>query len=316
MKQGLIFFVGFIYTLLIHGQSAPMFTQYIFNKFALNPATAGLTECPDFKFGHRRQWMGINQAPVTSFATFNTAFGKTDRNSRTFHGIGARFLSDVAGPFKAQSFHAAYAYHIQVSAKYTLSAGTFLGVRNYVYDGGSVVTPIFDPVVNATSSLFIYPEVDPGLYLYSDKNFVGLSVINLVPFRLQSAGSSIGSPSNNVKHYLLTAGKIISAKGYYYTFIPSAMVRFTPYSLPSIDLNLMWYIENNFALGASYRNPVGFSFLAEARFLQRFRFGYAFDFNALGPQNSSPYTHEVMLSFLACADKEKLDKKPTCPAYR
>jgi len=306
-----LFFVTFAF-----GQSVPNFTQNIFNKFAINPATAGLTDCPDFKFGHRRQWMGIAQTPVTSFFTFNTSLGKQDKNTRTFHGVGARYLSDVAGPFSAQSFHLAYAYHMQINYKYTLSAGAFVGLRNYVYDGGSVVTPVYDPVVNATSSLLIYPEFDPGIYLYSKDDFFGFSVANLVPFKLQAGGNTIGSPSNNVKHYAITYGRIITAKGYYYTFIPSAMVRFTPYGVPSVDLNLMWYIEDNFALGASYRNPLGFSFLAEMRFLQRFRLGYAFDYGAIGPQGAFPFTHEVILSFLACKDKEKLNKKPVCPAYR
>jgi type IX secretion system PorP/SprF family membrane protein len=298
------------------GQSAPYYTQNIFNKFAINPATAGLTDCPDFKFGHRRQWMGLSQTPVTSFFTFNTSFGKEDKNSRAFHGFGARFITDQAGPFSAQSFHLGYAYHLQVNNKYTLSAGAFVGLRNYVYDGGSVVTPVFDPVVNATSSLLIYPEFDPGVYLYSKDDFFGFSVANFIPFKLQTSSDAIGSPSNNVKHYSITYGKIITAKGYYYTFIPSAMVRFTPYGVPSVDLNFMWYIEDNFALGASYRNPLGLSFIAEMRFLQRFRLGYAFDYGAIGPQGAFPFTHEVILSFLACKDKEKLNKKPVCPAYR
>ena len=307
-----LFFVSFF----ANAQSVPLYTQNLFNRFAINPATAGLENCPDFRFGHRRQWIGIDGAPVTSLFTFNTGFSKNDASYRSFHGVGARFLSDQAGPFSVTSFHLAYAFHLKVRREASISFGSFLGLRNYSYNGSGIYTPLFDPVVNQTSNLFIYPEIDPGIYYYSPKNFIGLSVVNLIPFQLSSGGEQIGSPSPNTKHFILHVGQIIDASGYYYTFVPNIMVRYAPSGVPEIDLNFMWYIDNDFALGATYRNPTGVSFIAEAKFLQRFRFGYAFDYGVLGPSGAAPYTHEVMLSFLACKDKEDLDKKPLCPAYK
>jgi type IX secretion system PorP/SprF family membrane protein len=314
MRKGIIILLLFC-SFLTYGQSVPIFTQNVLNRFAINPATAGIESCPDFKFGHRRQWMGITGAPVNSFFTFNTSLGKSDFDNRSFHGVGARYLSDEAGPFKTQSFHLAYAYHLKLRSEASLAFGTYVGLRNIVYNGGSVTTPVFDPVVNQTTSLFIYPEVDPGLYYYSKDAFAGLSVINLIPFNLSFGGNQIGSPSPNAKHLAFHYGRIINARGYYYTYVPSIMVRYAANGIPEIDLNFMWYIDNDFALGATFRNPTGFSVMAEARFLQRFRFGYAFDYGVLGPVGQIPFSHEVILGFMACKDKEDLDKKHLCPAY-
>ncbi len=59
---GLISSVGF-------SQQAPQYTQYTFTSSGYNPAFAGTTKCLSFKAGSRMQWVGMDGAPLTSFAS-------------------------------------------------------------------------------------------------------------------------------------------------------------------------------------------------------------------------------------------------------
>ena len=139
------------------------------------------------------------------------------------------------GPYSNRALYLSYARHFHVSRETILSLGSFVGVRSYVYGGAGVITNTFDPIVNTTSTVVQYPEIHPGAWLYSKKFFAGLSVFNLYPIKLKQGGNAIGSPSNITPMVVATYGKIIKSKGYYYRFIPSTQIRFTPLAIPSID---------------------------------------------------------------------------------
>src|SRR5688572_11188399 len=59
-------------------QQKPHYTQYILNQYIINPALTGIENYTDVKLSHRHQWVGINDAPVTSYFTFHTPIGKKD----------------------------------------------------------------------------------------------------------------------------------------------------------------------------------------------------------------------------------------------
>src|SRR5881227_3922899 len=64
--------------LYISAQQKPHYTQYVLNQYILNPAITGIENYTDVKFSHRHQWVGIEDAPVTSYFTIHTALGKKD----------------------------------------------------------------------------------------------------------------------------------------------------------------------------------------------------------------------------------------------
>ena len=54
------------------GQDLPTFTHYYTNPYIYNPAYAGIEGRPTVSLTHRRQWLGIEDAPITSNITFHT----------------------------------------------------------------------------------------------------------------------------------------------------------------------------------------------------------------------------------------------------
>src|SRR5574339_1065151 len=69
-------------------QQKPHYTQYILNQYVINPAITGIENYVDVKLSHRHQWVGIQDAPVTTYLTIHSAIGKKDfRTSATSYRV-------------------------------------------------------------------------------------------------------------------------------------------------------------------------------------------------------------------------------------
>ena len=72
-------------------QQKPHYSQYVLNQYILNPALTGIENYVDVKFSHRHQWVGLEGAPVTTYATVHGAIGKKDyRTSPTSYRLPGR----------------------------------------------------------------------------------------------------------------------------------------------------------------------------------------------------------------------------------
>src|SRR3954462_583016 len=65
-------------SLFARAQQKPHYTQYILNQYIINPALTGIENYTDVKLSHRHQWVGIQDAPVTTYLTVHTPLGKKD----------------------------------------------------------------------------------------------------------------------------------------------------------------------------------------------------------------------------------------------
>ena len=137
-------------------QQRPHYTQYVLNQYIINPAITGIENYTDVKFSHRHQWVGFEDAPVTTYFTIHKALGKNDyRTTATsfemegenprgkgywseyepadpHHGIGLQVINDQTGPINNFSAYATYAYHIGISPRTNLAAGFGAGADDLV----------------------------------------------------------------------------------------------------------------------------------------------------------------------------------------
>ncbi|HNL83547.1 MAG TPA: type IX secretion system membrane protein PorP/SprF, partial [Chitinophagaceae bacterium] len=63
-------------TISTNAQQRPYYTQYILNNFIVNPAVAGIENYTDVKLSHRMQWVGLQDAPVTTYFTIHAPLKK------------------------------------------------------------------------------------------------------------------------------------------------------------------------------------------------------------------------------------------------
>src|SRR3954466_15234852 len=78
MKKILLWLIGIVSFVAASAQQQPHYTQYVLNQYILNPALTGIENYTDIKISHRHQWVGIEDAPVTSYFTIHTPLGKKD----------------------------------------------------------------------------------------------------------------------------------------------------------------------------------------------------------------------------------------------
>ncbi len=60
----------------IKSQQIGLTSQYLFNDFAINPAVAGTKSYSPLSISFRRQWLGIDEAPVTQNLMYHTFLGE------------------------------------------------------------------------------------------------------------------------------------------------------------------------------------------------------------------------------------------------
>lgn len=88
----------------------PSGTQYFQNQYLANPAMAGIDTGLHLNAAHRRQWTGIDDAPVTTFITADMAIGGPS-------GMGLNIFSDKAGQLTRSRVALSYAYHLPLNTR-------------------------------------------------------------------------------------------------------------------------------------------------------------------------------------------------------
>ncbi|MFX7804404.1 type IX secretion system membrane protein PorP/SprF, partial [Acinetobacter baumannii] len=79
-----------IVSLSVFAQQRPHYSQYIMNNFIINPAVAGIENYTDVKLSHRMQWVGLQDAPVTTYATIQGPLQKSNYDRETATSLHAR----------------------------------------------------------------------------------------------------------------------------------------------------------------------------------------------------------------------------------
>ncbi|MEP7165656.1 MAG: type IX secretion system membrane protein PorP/SprF [Ferruginibacter sp.] len=329
MKKLSLILAGLCFSMMAIGQAKPSYTQYILNNYILNPAITGIENYVDAKLSHRNQWTGINGAPVTTYFTIHGPIGKEDlRTSATsfqvpgdnprgpeywkqyaasapHHGLGLTILNDKAGYINRWSIGATYAYHKPLGYRTTLSAGLSLGISSVNLDRSKIVWGNLDPndpAIGYSSGELkkIKPEIGAGLWLYSARYFVGLSVLNIIPGKAKFvANDKYGT--YYTPNYFFTAGYRI-ALGDQVSLLPSFMLQYWQPQLLGVHVNAKLQLEDKLWVGASYRYSdliAGYSGMAGINISNKINFSYAYEVASTSRLRAyTGNTHEIMIGFI------------------
>lgn len=313
-------------------QQRPHYTQYIMNNFIINPAVAGIENYWDLKVGHRKQWVGLEGAPTTSYVSIHGPLRKSDYGRETvttIHGdgdnprgadywdnytkaephlgFGAMFVNDKAGPLTTNSASGTLAYHFGISAKTSLSIGMSLGFNQLQIDYNKIkFQDPNDPVLYSSinNDLFNKYNLDAaaGIWLYSPDYFVGLSAQQLLGSKIDFYADSVKDtrttgPGTLVPHIFATAGyRMFFSEDWNVT--PSLTARYIS-SLPlGIDANIKFQYQDRFWFGGHYRYQDGFAGMVGMAINSMFNFGYSYDYTTSQLNTVSRGTHEFVLGIL------------------
>lgn len=329
MKKVFLIAVTCLCSVVVMAQAKPFYTQYILNNYILNPAVTGIENYTEIKLSNRNQWTGINGAPVTTYFSIHTPVGKTDlRTSATsfevpgenprgqrlweeytapdpHHGFGFTAMNDKAGYINRWSINATYAYHKPLSVKTTLSAGFSGGFTSVNLDRSKIELPNLDPddpaIGISTGELKkVKPEIGAGLWLYSAKYFVGLSVLNIIPGKAKFVTTDKYGTSFT-PNYFVTAGYRFSLTDEIMA-MPSVMLQYWQPQLTGIHTNIKFQYLDNVWVGGSYRFSdmiSGYSAMAGVNVSNTFNISYSYEVATTSRLRTyTNNTHEIMLGFI------------------
>jgi type IX secretion system PorP/SprF family membrane protein len=290
--------------LLSEAQHHPMFSQFFFNDFFVNPAVAGSRDWYDVRSNHRYQWVGLTDAPRTF------TLSACGPNKKMNMGFGGSIFTDNVGPTRRTGFQFAYAYHLKINEDVKLSMGVSAGMLQFLIDGHKIVT--HDPGDNVISNGLQWSmEFDAqfGLYMYHKKWYAGLVIPQLVHNKLYFFTTQVETGSSLLYHYNLHGGYKFDINDDF-QIEPALMFKYVKPIPLQMDAMVRAIYQEQVWLGASYRTMDAFSIMAGYQYKNYLSIGYSYDITTSNIKNYSTGTHELMLGVrFVRRDMKKGDKQ-------
>jgi type IX secretion system PorP/SprF family membrane protein len=305
-------------------QQDKMYSQYMFNMMALNPAYAGSRDVLSATGLYRNQWVNVEGAPKTMTFTLDAPINK----ERV--GLGVQVYNDQIGLQNETGIYASYAFRIRIGERSTLALGLQAGATSFRWNlSEAMLSPGGgnDPVFNTNISK-ILPNFGTGVYISNDKAYLGISVPQLISNNLSEYNTG-DNRAKQKRHAYLMSGFVINL-GSTLKLKPSLLAKYAEGAPIGLDGNLNLWINDRIAIGTSYRHNqwstlnnssgsggsindyvsdavVG---MAEIQLTDQIRIGYAYDMmlNGLKQSNLSinSGSHEVMLRYEFGFGKSKI----------
>lgn len=290
--------IGCSFNAKLTAQQDIQFSQYMYNNLSINPSIAGSRGVMSIVGMHRSQWVGFDDAPVSYLFSAHTPI----QNSRV--GLGFTVSTESIGPIDDSDASLDFSYWIPINEQFKLSFGLRLN-GNFFNISSSRLNPqqAGDPLLANLGSEF-NPNFGAGLYLHSQKTFIGLSVPQILN------RSSIDSESFLAVNLYRSTAYVYG--GYVFDFYP--FIKFKPASFLKIqegaplqlDLTASFLFYEKFTVGAAWRWNAAASFLTGFQINQRIFIGYAYDLETTALQQYQSGSHEFFIRFELFNRKDKM----------
>ncbi len=316
MKRIFILFVFSVAALVSHAQQSATYTQYMLNDYGLNPAVAGNYKGWNFMLGRRVQWRGFDNAPESNFVNVSKDYGKKGY-ARFWHGVGVAAEQDKFGMFTNKAASLSYAIHLKLSAKYQISFGVGVGVKQQALSNS--VFDVNDPAVaNSAKAVLIFPDIVPGIYLNSKKLFAGVSVRNVYKNKVKQGSHEIGTPSKLVPQSYIVVGRKFVSNGYDFIIVPSILLQSSFVSIPLANFNCMAYYHKRIGVGITYRMHDAVCAMLQVRVFSNVVLGFSYDYTISKFSSANSNSQEFIMGFTPVMSPENYDR-PTgaadCPKF-
>ncbi|HUW93233.1 MAG TPA: type IX secretion system membrane protein PorP/SprF [Bacteroidales bacterium] len=309
MKKGILIIIALVLSWMADAQQLPVYSQYIFNKFLINPAVAGSDGYTSVNLTAREQWVGYSGAPQTyslSFqlrllkqgyiirgSLFKKKMFKPHTDGRV--GIGANIFSDINGLVQRTGISTAYSYHLWLNGQTQLSFGLALTGYYYKIDQRQIEFEDPDePWLNTDFRKGIFvPDFNFGVYVLNRKYTLGVSAQEMMEGFVK-VGSQAYKDLKIMRTYYLMGNYDFELDGSS-VLEPSLLFKMSGLLMPQADIGLTYVYDRKFWMGCTYRT--GGAMIANVGVKKdQFFFGYSFDFTLQKIQRSTYGSHEFVIA--------------------
>lgn len=305
----------FLLPTVLLAQQVGQFSQYMSNKYLLNPAAFFDNGKTDINLNYRNQWAGFEGSPKAYALSFqhhlaerkfisyeqlslHTSSKKPRKIVKTLtHSIGGIITQDNFSPFKKTSVFGSYNVNIPLSKKHYFSAGASGGITSFQVDLEQ--TAVYDQSDELYNSFVVEngkstsADLNLGFYFHTKKYYVGYSIFQLAPNLIKLGNSS--DLTMNTNHFVIA--------GYYYDLndkiqlSPSALMKTTFSSPATFDLNLIAKYNKMFWGGFGYRTNDALIALLGVDLPTGLKVSYSYDFTVSGFKQQTFGSHEITIGY-------------------
>ena len=275
-------------------QQQVMFTQYMFNGLAVNPAYAGHAGALSVTALTRHQWVGVEGAPNTQTLSIHTPIRKNKI------AVGALIYRDNIGLTTETGLIGSYAYRIEFG-KGTMSMGMQFGFSDFQNNQGDAHLGN-----NAQPGLYqnvsaIKPNIGAGAFYSTERFYLGVSS----PFLLNNKIQTAEDPVEQIRHLYVMSGFVVDLNRHL-KLKPSALLKMVQGAPLEMDFSAMLLIEDRIWVGLAYRSFDSIDLLLELQLNSKFRLGYAFDYTVSNFNKVNSGSHELMLNYILSFSRSRV----------
>ena len=288
----------------IGAQQRPVYSQYMFNALAINPAFAGSQDQLSATAIYRNQWVNLPGAPETYTLSANTPFaGKKI-------GVGFVLTNDKISIHEDIGLYLSYAYRIKFRTG-ALAFGLQAGFNNLKSNYDLLtIRDVNDPNLTGTTQKFS-PNFGSGIFYYNATTYVGVSVPFLINSKIRSKEEFL-SQARARRYYFISAGRVFKLTKDF-KFKPSTLIRIQEQAPLGVDINTQLIYKDIISIGNSYRSGDADIVNIELQLNANLRIGYAYEIvlSNLGRFNRG--SHEIMINYRI--NIPGINKKFECSTY-
>ena len=280
---------------IVKAQQTPVFSDYNYNAFILNPAHAGLYTDAELVLSSHGVGTSVEGSPETHTLSYNTSL------NRGKMGLGGGILSDRIGVTRVTKLFASYSYKINLgydnyqprwfaANPQIISFGLTAGVLSYNEDLQQLGVPNNDPEFDENIRATI-PIIGIG-FLFNRRNlYFGASLPNVL-------GNSLASNKNINLHtpfYAYFGYRFFADNIERIMIKPNTLLKYEEGVPLQLDLNVLISYKQKIEAGLGYRSASMFNFLVGFYAFNNLRLTYSYNQQV----QSSPVSnvHGVSLSY-------------------
>lgn len=300
-----------------NAQQLPQSSLFSLNPYLINPAFSGMYDYSDVRIGHRRQWIGFDDAPITTSLTANFPINAGDkvpkrinspRYSPTYAkpqvppegtvrwGTGLQLIADQAGITDRNLALVTGGVHWSLANEWQLSGGVGAGVLQLATRFDKIHTANPDPILPDGKVTSWRPFFTVGGVLQNRDFLVGLSVLSPNTIRMSQSNNPAAAGNRIVPHFYFTTLYRL-ALGEEWSLLPQVWLKAVGKAPVSADGLVRLQYNNRFWGGVQYRSGESLGFQLGMGLTTLLSVAYAYDYPLSGIAPSSAGSHEIVLGF-------------------
>lgn len=288
IRKILLILLASISVLCAQAQNELIISQYIHNRYAINPSFAGNREGLTIFGSFRKQWTNIENTPQSILLTTHAPL----RNENIIIGLSAYNQSIHESTNTGALF--TIGYRARVSEKSWLSFALQPGVslRNTDWKKVKLIDSNDDAFRKSESS--VSPLLGFGLSWYGRNHFIGASVVSLMVSDDFDQRDAEFAPAD--ANYILTGGYMFGVSEQL-KIQPSVMASFCKKTDTSVDGTITAIYKDFIWIDAGYRTTDEITLGAAVQIKPQLRVAYNYDYMIGDLNGYQKGSHEISIQY-------------------